>query len=76
MTLVVYAFLKDGCVFRDRLSYEEGDRIGTYSIIHDGDERFAETSLIGGKKYQSLWLWNPDAEEKGKGFGIVPMQSL
>ncbi len=76
MSVLVYAFLKDGCVYRDRESFEGGDRIGTYSIIHDGEGRVAETSLIGGKRYRSAWLWDEAVEEKGKGFGIVPMTSI
>jgi len=74
--MIVYAYLKDGAVYRDRDSYEEGDRLGTYSTVLDDDGRYAETSLIGGRQYRSLWLWSEQAEDTKKDHGMVPLIAI
>lgn len=73
MSHVSFAYLYGGNVYRDEQSYEQGDTLGTYNIIDDGETKHILTSMIGGKIYKSLWIWDDEDVVKSKDFGIIPL---
>lgn len=74
MRVVVFAYLRDGGVYRDYESWENGDRLGSYAVVLASEGRHIETESIGGKRYSGLWIWNQE-EKDAKDYGIVPLIS-
>ena len=72
MRKVVFAYLRKGGVYRDYESWENGDRLGSYVIIHGSDGRYVETDSIGGRRYTGLWVWDENENDE-KNYGIVPL---
>lgn len=72
---MVFAYLRDGGVFHDQESWEQGDRLGTFVILHDANGRCIETDVIAGKRYRGLWIWTDEDGEAGKDYGFVPLLS-
>ncbi len=73
LTTTVFAYLREGAVYRDQDSFEAGDRLGLYSVVFGSTGNFIETEKIGGKKYKSLWIWSDEEIEKKRNYGIVPL---
>ena len=73
--MVVFAYLREGVVYRDYESWENGDRIGTFYVAHRTGRPVIETNIIGGKKYTGLWIWDGSKEDQ-KNYGIVPLISV
>lgn len=72
--MLVFAYLRDGGIYRDHDSWEEGDRLGRYVVVLGREGKHAETSSpIGGKMYRSLWLWSEKDEEEERDYGTVPL---
>lgn len=71
--MVVFAYLRDGAVYRDFESWENGDRLGRYSTVMDREGDYLETTPIGGKTYKSLWIWSEKDRDEERDFGIIPL---
>lgn len=74
--MIVFAYLREGGVYRDHEAWENGDRLGTYIVVHASEGRHVETDTIGGKRYTGLWIWEASEDnEEAKEYGIVPLLS-
>ena len=71
--MLVFAYLRDGGIYRDHESWEEGDRLGRYVVVLGREGKHAETTPIGGKTYRSLWLWSDKDEEEERDHATVPL---
>ncbi|MAC11091.1 MAG: hypothetical protein CMN74_02430 [Sphingorhabdus sp.] len=73
MSRLAFAYLREGGVYRDYESWENSDRLGTYVVVHASKGRQVETNVIGGKRYQGLWIWNEKDSEEGRDYGTIPL---
>lgn len=76
MTSIAFAYLREGGVYLDQESWEVGDRLGTYVVIHSGEGRVVETDVIGGKRYKGLWIWTDKEDDKGRDYGTIPLITI